>query len=220
MAIGRGSGVDGIIVIPHPVPPGVLALAGPGVRAPHPPGDIPGVSRKWEDEANRDGRCGGGIDIFPISGLDDGLRTFATAGDPGDTGVTGIVFAEPVDPEPPPVVTAGLTGTSRVAGAPLGLLSGSIGFQISFNAARVAAVDAACTSDLRRTAFSSRGTFGSSNTVVPGGNTGLAPVTLANLAELVGGAWGIAEFASELPRPPFPSPAVGLFGDATLVGEF
>lgn len=47
LAIGRGRGVEGIMVIPHPVPPGVRALDGPGVRAPHPPGEevFDGLSR-------------------------------------------------------------------------------------------------------------------------------------------------------------------------------
>lgn len=207
-----------MIVIPHPVPPGVRALCGPGVRAPQPPGDDPGESRKCEEEASREGRCGGGIEILPISGRDEELLALdAKGGESGETGVIGIVLADPVDPEPTFKGTAGLAGILFVGATPIGLRSGSIGFQTSFNAALVTGAASTDTSARLRTAFSSTAPIGSSNTVVPGGNAGFAFVTLASLALLVGGACGIAEFASELRRPPFP--VVGLFGDAALAGD-
>lgn len=70
------------MVIPHPVPPGVRALPGPGVRAAHPPGEevVDGLSRKWEEEARREGRCGGGMEILPISGRAGGLRMVYAVG--------------------------------------------------------------------------------------------------------------------------------------------
>lgn len=156
---------------------------------------------------------------MPISGRDEGLLALdAKAGEPGETGVIGRVLADPVDPEPTFEDTAGLTGILFVAGTPIGLRSGLIGFQTSFNAALVTDVASTCTSASLRTAFSSTAPLGSSNTVVPGGNAGFASVTLASLALLVGGACGIAEFANELRRPPFPTP-VGLFGDAAFAGD-
>lgn len=115
-AIGRGRGVEGIIVIPHPVPPpppalGVRALPGPpaGVRVAHPEAGeavVDGLSRKWEDEeASRDGRCGGGgMAIFPISGrVGGGLRRgYAAAG--GETGAVGPVEVAPAEFPPVKVV--------------------------------------------------------------------------------------------------------------------
>lgn len=161
-----------MIVIPHPFPPGVRALAGPAVRALQTPaGEESGLSRKYDEEASREGKLDGGMLILPTSGrVDRSLELLDVCGCAGDSKELY---------EGPWPLMAGVGASGR--------RSGSIGFQESFKAPRVPFVTAVdSTFEPLRMAFSLAGASNSEKNVVPGGYTFGDPMMSANRSELAG----------------------------------